>query len=62
LKIERLDGDVVRRNLTRDLGFRGRSRQNIERVTFVAGCCRGIVEYWQLYLTLSIETRCHDSA
>jgi adenylyl-sulfate kinase len=37
LKIERLDGDVVRRELTRDLGFSKEDRdKNIERVTFVA--------------------------
>ena len=37
LKIERLDGDVVRQSLTRDLGFSKEDREkNIERVTFVA--------------------------
>jgi adenylyl-sulfate kinase len=37
LKIERLDGDVVRQSLTRDLGFSKEDRdKNIERVTFVA--------------------------
>ncbi len=37
LKIERLDGDVVRQGLTRDLGFSKEDRdKNIERVTFVA--------------------------
>ncbi len=37
LKIERLDGDVVRESLTRDLGFTAEDRaKNIERVTFVA--------------------------
>lgn len=37
LKIERLDGDVVRESLTRDLGFSKEDRdKNIERVTFVA--------------------------
>jgi adenylyl-sulfate kinase len=36
-KIERLDGDVVREGLTRDLGFSKEDRdKNIERVTFVA--------------------------
>ncbi|QPC84101.1 adenylyl-sulfate kinase [Phototrophicus methaneseepsis] len=35
--IERLDGDVVRQSLTRDLGFSKEDRdKNIERVTFVA--------------------------
>lgn len=36
-RIERLDGDVVRESLTRDLGFSKEDRdKNIERVTFVA--------------------------
>lgn len=36
-RIERLDGDVVRESLTRDLGFSKEDREkNIERVTFVA--------------------------
>ncbi|MDA8343910.1 MAG: sulfate adenylyltransferase [Thermaerobacter sp.] len=35
--VERLDGDVVRQSLTRDLGFSSDDRRrNIERVTFVA--------------------------
>jgi adenylyl-sulfate kinase len=35
--IERLDGDVVRESLTKDLGFSKEDRdKNIERVTFVA--------------------------
>ncbi len=37
LKVERLDGDIVRQSLSRDLGFSKQDRdQNIERVTFVA--------------------------
>jgi adenylyl-sulfate kinase len=37
LKVERLDGDIVRESLTRDLGFSKEDRdKNIERVTFVA--------------------------
>lgn len=37
LRVERLDGDVVRQSLTRDLGFTKEDRdKNIERVTFVA--------------------------
>ncbi len=37
LRVERLDGDVVRQSLTRDLGFSKEDRYtNIERVTFVA--------------------------
>ena len=36
-KVERLDGDIVRKSLTRDLGFSKEDRnKNIERVTFVA--------------------------
>jgi len=37
IKVERLDGDVVRQSLTRDLGFSKEDRdKNIERVAFVA--------------------------
>jgi len=37
LRLERLDGDVVRESLTRDLGFTAEDRtKNIERITFVA--------------------------
>lgn len=37
IKVERLDGDVVRESLTADLGFTAEDRRkNIERVTFVA--------------------------
>jgi adenylyl-sulfate kinase len=37
LKVERLDGDIVRESLTRDLGFSKEDREkNIERITFVA--------------------------
>ncbi|MHB8629229.1 MAG: adenylyl-sulfate kinase [Aggregatilineales bacterium] len=37
LRIERLDGDVVRESLTRDLGFSHEDRdKNVERVGFVA--------------------------
>jgi sulfate adenylyltransferase len=37
VRVERLDGDVVRQSLTRDLGFSKEDRdKNIERVTFVA--------------------------
>ncbi len=35
--VERLDGDVVRESLTKDLGFTAEDRRkNIERITFVA--------------------------
>jgi adenylyl-sulfate kinase len=37
VKVERLDGDIVRQSLTRDLGFSKEDRdKNIERITFVA--------------------------
>lgn len=37
VKVERLDGDIVRKGLTSDLGFTREDREkNIERVTFVA--------------------------
>lgn len=37
LKVERLDGDIVRQSLTRDLGYSKEDRnENIRRVTFVA--------------------------
>ena len=37
MNVERLDGDTVRKTLTRDLGFSDDDRRmNIERVTFVA--------------------------
>lgn len=37
LRLERLDGDVVRESLTKDLGFTAEDRRtNIERITFVA--------------------------
>jgi adenylyl-sulfate kinase len=37
LKVERLDGDIVRQSLSRDLGFTREDRdKNIERVAFVA--------------------------
>ena len=37
LRVERLDGDIVRQNLTRDLGYSKKDRdENIRRVTFVA--------------------------
>lgn len=37
MKVERLDGDIVRQSLTRDLGFSKEDRnENIRRITFVA--------------------------
>jgi adenylyl-sulfate kinase len=37
LRVERLDGDIVRQSLTRDLGFSRKDRdENIRRITFVA--------------------------
>lgn len=36
-KVERLDGDIVRKSLTKDLGFSKEDRnKNIERITFVS--------------------------
>ncbi|MEA3560152.1 MAG: adenylyl-sulfate kinase [Candidatus Omnitrophota bacterium] len=36
-KVERLDGDVVRKSLSRDLGFTREDRnENLERITFVS--------------------------
>lgn len=36
-KVERLDGDIVRKSLTKDLGFSKEDRDmNIERITFVS--------------------------
>ena len=35
--VERLDGDIVRKSLTKDLGFSKEDRKiNLERVTFIA--------------------------
>lgn len=37
LRVERLDGDIVRQTLCRDLGFSAEDRQkNIERITYIA--------------------------
>ena len=37
MNVERLDGDIVRKDLTNDLGFSKKDRdENIRRVTFVA--------------------------
>jgi adenylylsulfate kinase len=37
MRVERLDGDIVRQSLTKDLGFSDEDRRmNIERITFVA--------------------------
>ena len=38
IKVERLDGDIVRQNLSSDLGFSKEDRKkNLQRVAFVAG-------------------------
>ena len=40
-KLEVLDGDVVRENLSKGLGFSKEDRDtNIRRIAFVATCCR----------------------
>jgi adenylyl-sulfate kinase len=59
LKIERLDGDVVRQSLTRDLGFSKEDRdKNIERVTFVAKLLsRNGVGVVASFISPYIETR-----
>ena len=66
IKVERLDGDVVREGLTSDLGFSKEDRaKNIERVTFVAkllsrngvGCiCSFISPYQDIRDKVRIET------
>ena len=66
IKVERLDGDIVRQGLTSDLGFSKEDRaKNIERVTFVAkllsrngvGCvCSFISPYQSVRDKVRIET------
>jgi adenylyl-sulfate kinase len=66
LKIERLDGDIVRQSLTNDLGFSKEDRdKNIARVTFVAkllsrngvGCiCSFISPYQAVRDRVRVET------
>jgi adenylyl-sulfate kinase len=59
LKIERLDGDIVRQSLTRDLGFSKEDRdKNIERVTFVAKLLsRNGVGVMASFISPYVETR-----
>jgi adenylyl-sulfate kinase len=66
IRVERLDGDIVRQGLTSDLGFSKEDRaKNIERVTFVAkllsrngvGCvCSFISPYQSVRDKVRIET------
>jgi adenylyl-sulfate kinase len=66
IKVERLDGDIVRQGLTSDLGFSKEDRaKNIQRVTFVAkllsrngvGCvCSFISPYQSVRDQVRIET------
>jgi len=66
--VQRLDGDVVRQDLTRDLGFSKTDRdENIHRVTFVAELlskngvattCAFISPYREARATA--RTRCHN--
>jgi adenylyl-sulfate kinase len=66
IRVERLDGDIVRQGLTSDLGFSKEDRaKNIERVTFVAkllsrngvGCvCSFISPYQSVRDEVRIET------
>jgi adenylyl-sulfate kinase len=59
LKVERLDGDIVRKSLTKDLGFTMEDRKkNIERVTFVAKLLtRNGVAVLASFISPSIEVR-----
>ncbi|MHA1680831.1 MAG: adenylyl-sulfate kinase [Promethearchaeota archaeon] len=59
LKVERLDGDIVRKSLTKDLGFSMEDRRtNIERVTFVAKLLtRNGVAVLASFISPSIEVR-----
>lgn len=59
LKVERLDGDIVRKSLTKDLGFSMEDRKlNIERVTFVAKLLtRNGVAVLASFISPSIEVR-----
>ena len=58
-KVERLDGDIVRQSLTKDLGFSMEDRRkNIERVTFVAKLLtRNDVVVLATFISPSIEVR-----
>jgi len=66
IRVERLDGDIVRQGLTSDLGFSKEDRaKNIERVTFVAkllsrngvGCvCSFISPYQSVRDKVRIQT------
>ncbi|MHA1793779.1 MAG: adenylyl-sulfate kinase [Promethearchaeota archaeon] len=58
-KVERLDGDIVRQSLTKDLGFSMEDRRrNIERVTFVAKLLtRNDVVVLASFISPSIEVR-----
>jgi adenylyl-sulfate kinase len=59
IKVERLDGDTVRKSLTRDLGFSVEDRRkNIERVTFVAKLLtRNDVAVLATFISPEIEMR-----
>ncbi|MHA1715062.1 MAG: adenylyl-sulfate kinase [Promethearchaeota archaeon] len=60
-KVERLDGDIVRKSLTADLGFSIEDRRkNIERVAFVAKLLtRNDVIVLASFISPSIEVRNH---
>jgi adenylylsulfate kinase len=66
--VQRLDGDIVRKDLTRDLGFSKQDRdENIRRVTFVAGLLSNngvatLVSFISPYrkARASARTRCHN--
>lgn len=59
VRVERLDGDTVRKSLTRDLGFSKEDRdKNIERVTFVASLLsRNNVAVLASFISPYAETR-----
>jgi adenylylsulfate kinase len=66
--VQRLDGDIVRKDLTRDLGFSKEDRdENIRRVTFVAGLLSGngvatLVSFISPYreARAGARARCHN--
>ena len=68
LYVQRLDGDIVRKDLTRDLGFSKQDRdENIRRVTIVAGLLSNngvatLVSFISPYreARASARTRCHN--
>ena len=68
LYVQRLDGDIIRKDLTRDLGFSKQDRdENIRRVTFVTGLLSNngvatLVSFISPYreARASARARCHN--